>query len=115
MKRLWLLFCMVVIGALCVLPASASTLYCPYGTSVNSTQTYYKVFPVTSKLARSIILMFLLILPLLFSIILLVNRFLLMLRMFLISVLSVLVVALTMARVLSLKVITVFGYTFRRI
>jgi hypothetical protein len=44
MKRLWLLFCMVVIGAFCVLPASASTLYCPYGTSVNSTQTYYKVF-----------------------------------------------------------------------
>lgn len=42
MKRLWLLFCMVVIGALCVLPASAAnySLYCPYGTTVNSTQGY---------------------------------------------------------------------------
>ena len=42
MKRLWLLFCMVVIGALCVLPASAASysLYCPYGTTVDSTQGY---------------------------------------------------------------------------
>lgn len=40
MKRLWLLFCMVVIGALCVLPASAQSLYCPYGTTVNGTQGY---------------------------------------------------------------------------
>lgn len=42
MKRLWLLFCMVVIGALCVLPANAASysLYCPYGTTVNSTQGY---------------------------------------------------------------------------
>ena len=40
MKRLWLLFCMVVIGALCVLPASADSLYCPYGTTVSSTRGY---------------------------------------------------------------------------
>lgn len=42
MKRLWLLFFMVVIGALCVLPASAASysLYCPYGTTVDSTQGY---------------------------------------------------------------------------
>lgn len=42
MKRLWLLFCMVVIGALCVLSASAASysLYCPYGTTVDSTQGY---------------------------------------------------------------------------
>lgn len=46
MKRLWLLFCMVVIGALCVLPASAASysLYCPYGTTVNSTQGYTATF-----------------------------------------------------------------------
>lgn len=46
MKRLWLLFCMVVIGALCVLPASAAnySLYCPYGTTVNSTQGYTTTF-----------------------------------------------------------------------
>lgn len=42
MKRLWLLFCMVVIGALCVLPASAASysLYCPFGTTVSSPQGY---------------------------------------------------------------------------
>lgn len=46
MKRLWLLFCMVVIGALCVLPVSAAnySLYCPYGTTVNSTQGYTSTF-----------------------------------------------------------------------
>lgn len=46
MKRLWLLFCMVVIGALCVLPASAAnySLYCPYGTTVNSKQGYTTTF-----------------------------------------------------------------------
>lgn len=46
MKRLWLLFCMVVIGALCVLPASAASysLYCPYGTTVDSTQGYTTTF-----------------------------------------------------------------------
>lgn len=40
MKRLWLLFCMVVIGALCVLPASASIanyLYCAWGDTVTGT------------------------------------------------------------------------------
>lgn len=38
--------CMVVIGALCVLPASAAnySLYCPYGTTVNSTQGYSTTF-----------------------------------------------------------------------
>lgn len=37
MKRLWLLFCMVVIGALCVLPASAASnyLYCAWGDTVS--------------------------------------------------------------------------------
>ena len=40
MKRLWLLFCMVVIGALCILPVSADSLYCPYGTTVSSTRGY---------------------------------------------------------------------------
>lgn len=55
MKRLWLLFFMVVIGALCVLPASAASysLYCPYGTTVNSTQgyttTYYGDFKAGQK------------------------------------------------------------------
>lgn len=46
MKRLWLFFFMVVIGALCVLPASAAnySLYCPYGTTVNSTQGYTSTF-----------------------------------------------------------------------
>lgn len=46
MKRLWLLFFMVAIGALCVLPASAAnySLYCPYGTTVNSTQGYTSTF-----------------------------------------------------------------------
>lgn len=46
MKRLWLLFCIVTIGALCVLPASAASysLYCPYGTTVNSTQGYTTTF-----------------------------------------------------------------------
>lgn len=46
MKRLWLLFCMVVIGALCVLPASAASysLYCPYGTTVSSPQGYTTTF-----------------------------------------------------------------------
>lgn len=46
MKRLWLLFCMVVIGALCVLPASAASysLYCPYGTTVSSHQGYTTTF-----------------------------------------------------------------------
>lgn len=46
MKRLWLLFFMVVIGALCVLPASAAnySLYCPYGTTVNSTKGYTTTF-----------------------------------------------------------------------
>ena len=40
MKRLWLLFCMVVMGALCILPASASTanyLYCAWGDTVTGT------------------------------------------------------------------------------
>lgn len=40
MKRLWLLFFMVVIGALCVLPASASIanyLYCAWGDTVTGT------------------------------------------------------------------------------
>jgi hypothetical protein len=42
MKRLWLLFWMVAVGALCILPVSAASysLYCPYGTTVNSTQGY---------------------------------------------------------------------------
>lgn len=46
MKRLWLLFCMVVIGALCVLPANAASysLYCPYGTTVSSTNGYVSTF-----------------------------------------------------------------------
>lgn len=46
MKRLWLLFCMVVIGALCVLPASAASysLYCPFGTTVSSPQGYTTTF-----------------------------------------------------------------------
>lgn len=44
MKRLWLLFCMVVIGALCILPASAASLYCPFGTTVNCTQGYVHTF-----------------------------------------------------------------------
>lgn len=46
MKRLWLLFCMVVIGALCVLPASAASysLYCPFGTTVDSTHGYTTTF-----------------------------------------------------------------------
>lgn len=46
MKRLWLLFCMVVIGALCVLPASAASysLYCPFGTTVCSPQGYTTTF-----------------------------------------------------------------------
>lgn len=49
MKRLWLLFCMVVIGALCVLPASAQSLYCPYGTTVSSKQGYTVTFPGNFK------------------------------------------------------------------
>lgn len=46
MKRLWLLFCMVAIGALCVLPASAASysLYCPFGTTVSSPQGYTTTF-----------------------------------------------------------------------
>lgn len=46
MKRLWLLFCMVVIGVLCVLPASAASysLYCPFGTTVSSPQGYTTTF-----------------------------------------------------------------------
>lgn len=40
MKRLWLLFCIVAIGALCVLPVSADSLYCPYGTTVSSARGY---------------------------------------------------------------------------
>lgn len=46
MKRLWLLFCMVVIGALCVLPASAASysIYCPFGTTVSSPQGYTTTF-----------------------------------------------------------------------
>ena len=40
MKRLWLLFCIVTIGALCILPVSADSLYCPYGTTVSSTRGY---------------------------------------------------------------------------
>lgn len=46
MKRLWLFFFMVVIGALCVLPASAASysLYCPYGTTVTSPQGYTTTF-----------------------------------------------------------------------
>lgn len=46
MKRLWLLFWMVVIGALCVLPASAASysLYCPFGTTVSSPQGYTTTF-----------------------------------------------------------------------
>lgn len=40
MKRLWLVFCMVAIGALCVLPASADVanyLYCAWGDTVTGT------------------------------------------------------------------------------
>lgn len=46
MKRLWLLFWMVTIGALCVLPASAAnySLYCPFGTTVSSPQGYTVTF-----------------------------------------------------------------------
>lgn len=46
MKRLWLLFFMVIIGALCVLPASAASysLYCPFGTTVSSPQGYTTTF-----------------------------------------------------------------------
>lgn len=46
MKRLWLFLFMVVIGALCVLPASAASysLYCPYGTTVTSPQGYTTTF-----------------------------------------------------------------------
>lgn len=40
MKRLWLLFCIVAIGALCILPVSAQSLYCPYGTTVSGSQGY---------------------------------------------------------------------------
>lgn len=44
MKRLWLLFCMVVIGALCILPVSAESLYCPYGSTVTSKQGYTSTY-----------------------------------------------------------------------
>ena len=44
MKRLWLLFWMVAVGALCILPASAASLFCPYGTTVNSTVSYNSTF-----------------------------------------------------------------------
>lgn len=49
MKRLWLLFCMVVIGALCVFPVSAQSLYCPYGTTVSSKQGYTVTYPGNFK------------------------------------------------------------------
>lgn len=49
MKRLWLLFCMVVIGALCILPVSAQSLYCPYGTTVSSKQGYTVTYPGNFK------------------------------------------------------------------
>lgn len=44
MKRLWLLFWMVAVGALCIIPASAASLYCPYGTTVNSTVSYTSTY-----------------------------------------------------------------------
>ena len=44
MKRLWLLFWMVAVGALCILPASAASLFCPYGTTVNSTVSYNSTY-----------------------------------------------------------------------
>lgn len=44
MKRLWLLFFMVAVGALCVIPAAAESLYCPYGSTVTSKQGYTSTY-----------------------------------------------------------------------
>lgn len=49
MKRLWLLFFMVAVGALCILPVSAQSLYCPYGTTVSSKQGYTVTYPGNFK------------------------------------------------------------------
>lgn len=49
MKRLWLLFFMVAVGALCVLPVGAQSLYCPYGTTVSSKQGYTATYTANFK------------------------------------------------------------------